>query len=47
MVYRFSIEALTKLEKEKPIMAMELHKLIVKKTAQRIKEMSKNVDGFL
>jgi sulfate permease, SulP family len=46
-VYRFSIEALTKLEKEQPTVAMELHKLIVKKTVQRVKDMSKNVDGFL
>jgi sulfate permease, SulP family len=36
IVYRFSIEALTQLEKEHPTVAMELHKLIVKKTAQRI-----------
>jgi sulfate permease, SulP family len=46
-VYRFSIEALTKLEIEQPIVAMELHKLIVKKTAQRIKNMSKSVEGSL
>jgi sulfate permease, SulP family len=46
-VYRFSIEALTKLEKEQPIVAMELHKLIIKKTTKRLKDMSKSVEKML
>jgi sulfate permease, SulP family len=46
-VYRFSIDALTKLEKEQPLVAIELHKLVVKKTVKRIKDMSKNVKGFM
>jgi sulfate permease, SulP family len=46
-VYRLSTEALAKLEKEHPIVALELHKLIVKKTAKRVKGLSKSVEGFL
>jgi sulfate permease, SulP family len=37
IVYRLSKDALEKLEKEQPTVAMELHKLVVKKTAKRVK----------
>lgn len=45
IVYRLTTEALAKMEKEHPVVAMELHRLIVKKTAQRVIHVFKTVKG--
>jgi SulP family sulfate permease len=47
VVYRLTADALAKMEKEHPAVAMELHKMIVEKTAQRINHVFKSVKDFM
>ena len=47
IVYRLTTEALANMEKEHPIVAMQLHKLIVQKTAERINHVFKTVKGLI
>lgn len=47
IVYRLSRESLMQLEKEQPSVALALHKLLVEKTAKRVKHISKSMKGFM
>jgi sulfate permease, SulP family len=47
IVYRLSTVALAQLEKEHPVVAVALHRLIVEKTAQRINFVNKSVKDFM
>jgi sulfate permease, SulP family len=47
IVYRLSREALAKMENENPLVAIELHRLIVENTAKRVKHVFKSVESFM
>ena len=47
IVYRLSKDALAKMEKENPIVAIALHRLIVEKTAKRVNHVFKSVKNFM
>lgn len=47
IVYRLSKDALAKMEKENPNVAIALHRLIVEKTAKRVNHVFKSVKGFM
>jgi SulP family sulfate permease len=47
IVYRLSTDALAQMEKEHPVVAMALHRLIVEKTANRINHVIKSGKGFM
>ncbi len=47
VVYRLSKCALVALEKQQPIVALALHKLLVEKTAKRVNHVSKSVKGLM
>jgi sulfate permease, SulP family len=47
VVYRLFTDALAKLEKEHPVVAIALHRLIVEKTAEHIDHVSKSVNNFM
>ena len=42
IVYRLTNDALVNMEKEQPIVALALHRLIIEKTAQRVNHVFKN-----
>jgi sulfate permease, SulP family len=47
VVYRLSITALAQMEKENPAVAIELHRLIVEKTAKRVNHVFRSVKSFM
>jgi SulP family sulfate permease len=47
IVYRLSMDALTQMENEHPIVAMAFHRLIIQKIAQRLTNVNKNVKRLL
>jgi sulfate permease, SulP family len=47
IVYRLTIEALAQMETAHPVVAMELHRLIVQKTSKRVIHVYKTVKGFM
>ncbi len=47
IVYRLTTEALAEMEKAHPVVAMELHRLIVQKTSKRVIHVFKTVKGFM
>ncbi len=46
VVYRLSRKALSKMEQEHPVVALELHKLVAKQTARRVNHVSARFDGL-
>lgn len=47
IVYRLTTDALAEMEKAHPVVAMELHRLIVQKTSKRVIHVYKTVKGFV
>ncbi|MBK8567899.1 MAG: cyclic nucleotide-binding domain-containing protein [Saprospiraceae bacterium] len=47
IVYRLTTDALAEMEKAHPVVAMELHRLIVQKTSKRVIHVYKTVKGFM
>lgn len=47
IVYRLTTDALAEMEKTHPVVAMELHRLIVQKTSKRVIHVYKTVKGFM